>query len=104
MNNRAVKAAAQEAFWNAKMLHIGTESFMAAIIYIITQLSDDKKPLKDISVATGVAEETIIDSYRRLYPFVPRIIPKWNSKEEDLKNLCCPRNRAKTEARIYRSF
>ncbi|PON81060.1 TFIIB transcription factor [Trema orientale] len=103
MNNRAVKAA-QEAFWNAKMLHIGTESYMAAIIYIITQLSDDKKPLKDISVATGVAEETIIDSYRRLYPFVSRIIPKWYSKEEDLKNLRCPRSRAKTEAGIYRSF
>ncbi|KAK8565430.1 hypothetical protein V6N12_058992 [Hibiscus sabdariffa] len=27
-----------------------------AVIYIITQLSDDKKPLRDISLATGVAE------------------------------------------------
>ncbi|PQQ04889.1 transcription initiation factor IIB [Prunus yedoensis var. nudiflora] len=45
-------------------------SIAAAVIYIITQLSDVKKPLKvliqamatvsaDISVATGVAEGTI---------------------------------------------
>ncbi|KAL1172211.1 hypothetical protein V6Z11_A05G334500 [Gossypium hirsutum] len=37
-------------------------SIAAAVIYIITYLSNDKKPLKDISVATGVAEGTIRNS------------------------------------------
>ncbi|AES59634.1 putative transcription factor TFIIB [Medicago truncatula] len=40
----------------------------AAVIYIIIQLSDDKKPLKDISVAIGFSEVTIRNSYKDLYP------------------------------------
>ncbi|KAK5836953.1 hypothetical protein PVK06_012759 [Gossypium arboreum] len=52
-------------------------SIAAAVIYIITQLSDDKKPLKDISVVTGVAEGTIRNSYKDLYPHVSTIIPNW---------------------------
>ncbi|GKA14732.1 transcription initiation factor IIB-2, partial [Tanacetum coccineum] len=35
-----------------------------AIIYILTQLSDDKKPLKDVALATGVSEATIRNSYK----------------------------------------
>ncbi|KAK7261278.1 hypothetical protein RIF29_27587 [Crotalaria pallida] len=60
-------------------------SIVAAVIYIITQLSDDKKPLKDISVATGVAEGTIRNSYKDLYHHVSKIIPNWYAKEEDLR-------------------
>ena len=44
----------------------------------------------DISVATGVAEGTIRNSYKDLYPHVSKIIPSWYAKEEDLKNLCSP--------------
>ena len=44
----------------------------------------------DISVATGVAEGTIRNSYKDLYPHVSKIIPNWYAKEEDLKNLCSP--------------
>ncbi|TYI33512.1 hypothetical protein ES332_A04G138400v1 [Gossypium tomentosum] len=65
-------------------------SIAAAVIYIITQLSDDKKPLKDISVVTGVAEGTTRNSYKDLYPHVSKIIPNWYAKEEDIKNLCSP--------------
>ncbi|TXG70332.1 hypothetical protein EZV62_005267 [Acer yangbiense] len=65
-------------------------SIAAAVIYIITQLSDDKKPLRDISLATGVAEGTIRNSYKDLYPHVSKIIPNWYAKEEDLKNLSSP--------------
>ncbi|KAJ0100456.1 hypothetical protein Patl1_20464 [Pistacia atlantica] len=65
-------------------------SIAAAVIYIITQLSDDKKLLRDISLATGVAEGTIRNSYKDLYPHVAKIIPNWYAKEEDLKNLCSP--------------
>ncbi|CAB4316994.1 unnamed protein product [Prunus armeniaca] len=76
MNNQAVKAA-QEAVQKSEEFDIRRSpiSIAAAVIYIITQLSDDKKPLKDISVATGVAEGTIRNSYKDLYPHVSKIIP-----------------------------
>ncbi|KAL9331562.1 hypothetical protein ACSQ67_001172 [Phaseolus vulgaris] len=91
MNNQAVKAA-QEAVQKSEEFDIRRSpiSIAAAVIYIITQLSDDKKPLKDISVATGVAEGTIRNSYKDLHPYVFKIIPNWYAKEEDLNNLCSP--------------
>ncbi|KAB1227600.1 Transcription initiation factor IIB [Morella rubra] len=91
MNNQAVKAA-QEAVQKSEELDIRRSpiSVAAAVIYIITQLSDDKKLLKDISLATGVAEGTIRNSYKDLYPNAARLIPSWYAEEEDLRNLCNP--------------
>ncbi|CBI17180.3 hypothetical protein AAG906_038213 [Vitis piasezkii] len=91
MTNQAVKAA-QEAVQKSEELDIRRSpiSVAAAVIYMITQLSDDKKLLKDISLATGVAEGTIRNSYKDLYPYASRIIPSSYAKEEDLRNLCSP--------------
>lgn len=91
MANQAVKAA-QEAVQKSEELDIRRSpiSIAAAVIYIITQLSDDKKLLKDISLATGVAEGTIRNSYKDLYPFVSRIVPSWFAKEDDVRLLCIP--------------
>jgi transcription initiation factor TFIIB len=91
MNNQAVKAA-QEAVQKSEEFDIRRSpiSIAAAVIYIITQLSDDKKPLRDVSLATGVAEGTIRNSYKDLYPHISKIIPSWYAKEEDLKNLSSP--------------
>uniref|UniRef100_A0A1D1ZJE3 Transcription initiation factor IIB n=1 Tax=Anthurium amnicola TaxID=1678845 RepID=A0A1D1ZJE3_9ARAE len=97
MTNQAVKAA-QEAVQNSEELDIRRSpiSVAAAVIYMITQLSDDKKSsddkklLRDISIATGVAEGTIRNSYKDLYPYASRLIPASFAKEEDLKNLCSP--------------
>ncbi|THG13245.1 hypothetical protein TEA_009172 [Camellia sinensis var. sinensis] len=49
MNNQAVKAA-QEAFQKSEEFDIRRSpiSIAVAIIYIVTQLSDDKKPLRDV--------------------------------------------------------
>lgn len=44
----------------------------------------------DISVATGVAEGTIRNSYKDLHPHVSKIIPGWYATEDALKNLCSP--------------
>jgi len=44
----------------------------------------------DVSVATGVAEGTIRNSYKDLNPYVFKIIPNWYATEEDLKNLTGP--------------
>ncbi|KAH6832491.1 Cyclin-like family protein, partial [Perilla frutescens var. hirtella] len=76
MPNQTVKAA-QEAVGNAEGFDIRRSpiSIAAAVIYIVTQLSDDKKGLKDVSVATGVAEGTIRNSYKDLYPHLSKIVP-----------------------------
>ncbi|EOY32739.1 Cyclin-like family protein [Theobroma cacao] len=91
MSNQTVKAA-QEAVQKSEELDIRRSpiSIAAAVIYIITQLSDDKKLLKDISLATGVAEGTIRNSYKDLHPHASKLVPSWYAKEEDLKNLCSP--------------
>ncbi|RWR96670.1 transcription initiation factor IIB-like protein [Cinnamomum micranthum f. kanehirae] len=91
MTNQAVKAA-QEAVKTSEELDIRRSpiSVAAAVIYMITQLSDDKKPLKDISLATGVAEGTIRNSYKDLYPYALRLIPSSYAKEEDIRQLCSP--------------
>ncbi|XP_078446329.1 cyclin-like family protein [Wolffia australiana] len=97
MNNQAVKAAS-EAVKKSEELDIRRSpiSVAAAVIYMITQLSedkktaDDKKLLRDISIATGVAEGTIRNSYKDLYPYASRLIPTSFAKEEDLKKLCSP--------------
>ncbi|GMY16246.1 transcription initiation factor IIB-like [Fagus crenata] len=91
MTNQAVKAA-QEAVQKSEELDIRRSpiSVAAAVIYMITQLSDDKKLLKDISLSTGVAEGTIRNSYKDLHPYAARLIPSWYAKEEDLRNLCSP--------------
>ncbi|KAJ6700024.1 TRANSCRIPTION INITIATION FACTOR IIB-RELATED [Salix purpurea] len=125
MSNHTVKAAT-EAVKTSEQFDIRRSpiSIAAAVIYIITQLSDDKKLLRglmivsysfyqvetngsvsedkratnssgggldaDISLATGVAEGTIRNSYKDLYPHVSKIIPAWYANKEDLKNLCSP--------------
>ncbi|VAI35078.1 unnamed protein product [Triticum turgidum subsp. durum] len=106
MNNTAVKAA-QEAVQRSEELDIRRSpiSIAAAVIYMITQLSEDKKPLKGLNTdpsrhllspsvchcrRAGVAEGTIRNSYKDLYPYAARLIPNSYAKEEDLKNLCTP--------------
>ncbi|KAK2663909.1 hypothetical protein Ddye_002483 [Dipteronia dyeriana] len=88
MTNQDVKAA-QEAVQKSEELDIRRSpiSVAAAVIYIITQLSNDTKLLKDISVVTRVAEGTIKNSYKDLHPHLSRIIPDWFANEEDIKSL-----------------
>lgn len=45
----------------------------------------------DISIATTVAEGTIKNAYKDLYPHAAKIIPEWYAKDKDLKNLCSPK-------------
>lgn len=91
MGHQAVKAAT-EAVKKSEELDIRRSpiSIAAAAIYMISQLSEEKKLLRDISRATGVAEGTIRNSYKDLHPHAARLIPDWFAKEEDLKNLCAP--------------
>ncbi|KAJ3692779.1 hypothetical protein LUZ60_011874 [Juncus effusus] len=65
-------------------------SVAAAVIYMITQLSEDKKPMKDISLVTGAAEGTIRNAYKDLHPYAQRLIATEFAKEDDLRNLPTP--------------
>ncbi|KAL3534373.1 hypothetical protein ACH5RR_002834 [Cinchona calisaya] len=92
MSNEEIKAV-QETVQKSEEFDIRRSpiSIAAAIIYMITQLSDLKKPLRDISIATTVAEGTIKNAYKDLYPHASKIIPEWYAKEKDLKSLANPK-------------
>ncbi|KAJ6371239.1 hypothetical protein OIU77_001693 [Salix suchowensis] len=89
MKNHAVKAV-HEAVEKIQDVDIrrNPKSTLAAIIYTITQLSDEKKPLRDISVAADVAEGTIKKSFKDMSPHVSRLVPKWYAREEDIRKIC----------------
>ncbi|KAK2643492.1 hypothetical protein Ddye_025255 [Dipteronia dyeriana] len=91
MKNKKTVQAVHEAVDRAEELDIRTnpKSVLAAIIYMIIQVSDDKKSLGDISIAAKVAESTIKKSYEDLYPYASRIIPNWFANEEDIDNKLC---------------
>ncbi|XP_044467781.1 transcription initiation factor IIB-like [Mangifera indica] len=91
VKNRIV-VAVQEAVTNVEELDIrrSPKSVLAAIIYMITQLSEDRKCLKDISMIAEVAELTIKKSYKDLYPYATRFMPNWYANEEDIKKLSPP--------------
>ncbi|XVE54873.1 hypothetical protein DITRI_Ditri03aG0117500 [Diplodiscus trichospermus] len=88
MPNRHVKAA-EEAVQKSKELDIRRNpiSIAAAIIYIISQLSGEKKSAKDVSVVTGAAEGTIRSCYKDLYPYLSRLIPAWFANQQEIKYL-----------------
>jgi len=53
----------------------------SAAIYIAIQLSPDcKVTLKDISSHSRIAENTIKNSYKDIYPFRHEIIPEWKGR------------------------
>ncbi|MCL7037956.1 hypothetical protein MKW94_000205 [Papaver nudicaule] len=91
MTSRAVKAA-QEAVEKTAEFDIRRSpiTVVASIIYMITQLSDEIKQIRDVSAATGVAQNTIKNSYKDIYPYASRLVPAWYANEEDLKKLCNP--------------
>ncbi|KAI3909578.1 hypothetical protein MKW98_013995 [Papaver atlanticum] len=97
MNNKAVEAA-QEAFEKTQEvidIRRAPASVVASIIYMIAQLSGDRKHIQDVADATGVKPATIKKCYEEIYPFASRLVPAWYANEEDLKKLCIPRRNRK---------
>ncbi|XP_026382564.1 transcription initiation factor IIB-2-like [Papaver somniferum] len=91
MSNKAVKAA-QEAAAKTEECDIRRNpvTVAATIIYMISQLSDERKLIRDIAGATGAAEVTIKNSYKDIYPYALRLVPAWYVNEEDLRKLYRP--------------
>ncbi|KAI3947548.1 hypothetical protein MKW98_031769 [Papaver atlanticum] len=92
MSNKDVKAA-QEAVEKTAECDIrrNPATVAATIIYMITQLSDERKLVRDVADATGVAQGTINNSYKDIYKNASRLVPAWYANEEDLKKLCIPK-------------
>ncbi|KAL2480671.1 Transcription initiation factor IIB-2 [Abeliophyllum distichum] len=89
MSNEEVKAVEETVLKSGDLdIRRSPISIAAAIIFLIKQLSDSKKPLRDISIATTVAEGTIKNTYKDIYPHASKIVPDWYTKERDLKKLC----------------
>ncbi|KAJ8427594.1 hypothetical protein Cgig2_020720 [Carnegiea gigantea] len=85
--NRAIRAAQEAARVSEEALDVRRTpvSVAAAVIYIVSQFSERRPLLKEISVATGVAEGTIRSAYKDLYPHVGKIVPSWFANALDLK-------------------
>nr|VDD10592.1 unnamed protein product [Brassica rapa] len=94
MNSQAIKAAeeAAERCTDHVNRSRAPSSVAATVVYIISQLSYEKKLLKvaDIRDATGLHENTIKGTYKDLYPYLSRIIPTWFANANDLKRLRSP--------------
>ncbi|KAI3849303.1 hypothetical protein MKX03_021026 [Papaver bracteatum] len=93
MGNQAVKAA-QEAVEKTAECRIprtpSPPTVAASIIFMITQLSDDRKQIGDVCDASGVKPATIKKYYKDIYPFASRLVPAWYANEENLNKLCQP--------------
>ncbi|KAJ4826078.1 hypothetical protein Tsubulata_015173 [Turnera subulata] len=90
MKNQEMKAV-HEALSKSEnfVIRRNPKSILAAIIFLISQLSENKKPLQAIADASEVAMGTVKKSYKDLYPHASRVIPNWYATEEAIKNLRC---------------
>ncbi|KAH1038453.1 hypothetical protein J1N35_040196 [Gossypium stocksii] len=69
-----------------------SQTFLAAIIYMVIQLSHDKEPapVKDIAKVMEVTEITIRKSFKDISIFGSKLLPDWYAKEEDIKKIPVP--------------
>ncbi|MBA0814315.1 hypothetical protein Gohar_020154 [Gossypium harknessii] len=93
LGNQAIKAV-KEAVERTEYLDIrrSPKTVLAAIIYMVIQLSHDKEPapVKDIAKVMEVTEITIRKSFKDISIFGSKLIPDWYAKEEDIKKIPVP--------------
>ncbi|KAK9677462.1 hypothetical protein RND81_11G144500 [Saponaria officinalis] len=98
INDVQVLKAAVEAASNCEGEEVDIRrspvSVAAAVIYVIVQLNDSdsvaRPLLKDIASVTNVAEGTIKNTYKDLFPYVKKIVPTWFVSEAAFDKLCVP--------------
>ncbi|XP_071722843.1 transcription initiation factor IIB-2-like [Rutidosis leptorrhynchoides] len=86
MGHLAIKAV-QEAYQKSEAIDIrrNPHSILAAIIYAVSQLTDDnKQKIRDVARIAGVAEGTIRKCLRDLNPDFPKLIPAWFAQPQDI--------------------
>ncbi|XP_026384040.1 transcription initiation factor IIB-like [Papaver somniferum] len=91
MSNKAAEAAQQAYAKTQEVIDIrrAPQSVVASVIYMIAQLSGDRKQIRDVADATGVKPTTINKCCKEIHPFGSRLVPAWYANE-DLKKLCQP--------------
>jgi len=62
-------------------------SVAAAGIYLVSQLSKEKRTQKDIAGVAGVSEVTIRNSFKDLYPYRSKLLPTSFIPAESVENL-----------------
>jgi transcription initiation factor TFIIB len=88
MNNQAVKAAQEAVLCRRSPISIA-----AAVIYMITQLSEDKKPLKRLGCCPIVfytvtdIQVTILENQLQIYPW----LLVWQKAPSEISTRICVR-------------
>jgi transcription initiation factor TFIIIB Brf1 subunit/transcription initiation factor TFIIB len=65
------------------------QSIAGAAIYVVSQLSVEKKNFAEIAKAVGVTENTIRLAYKEIYAFRANILPTWWKYKESIDSLKC---------------
>ncbi|KAM7278598.1 hypothetical protein ACFE04_005732 [Oxalis oulophora] len=78
MDKKAVKAV-QEAHQKSQLMDIRRtpQTILAAIIYAVSQHTDDKKTIGEVARMTRVSEGTIKKCLKDLYDDISKLIPTW---------------------------
>ncbi|KAK9714823.1 hypothetical protein RND81_06G122600 [Saponaria officinalis] len=95
--NYNVLKAAQEAAAKCEEgldLRRSPISVAATVIYVVVQLTEDGEKaapacLKEIAMATKVAEGTIRNTYKDIYPHAAKIVPDWFANKDKIRDLLC---------------
>ncbi|OMO72558.1 Transcription factor TFIIB [Corchorus olitorius] len=84
--------AAKQALQNVEEIDIRRcpKSNLAVIIYMITQLSNDQVPVREIAKVTEITELTLRKSFNDISPHASYIIPHWYAKEEQIMKISIP--------------
>ena len=94
LDTNIAKAALEAASTCEKAVDVRRSpiSIAAALIYVVIQLHDDVKNkigIRDIANAANVAEGTIRNTYKDLYPSASKFVPAWYANEDKIKKLEC---------------
>ncbi len=66
------------------------QTIAGVAIFIVSQLSTDKRSCADIAKEVNMTEPTIRQAYKSVYDYRQQVLPHWWSHKEKLENLSKP--------------
>jgi len=66
------------------------QTIAGVAIYMVSQLSTEKKTCSQIAEAVNITEQTIKQAYKDIYEFRNIILPKWWNHKESVETLVKP--------------
>lgn len=86
--------AARHVTEQISKLQIGTgrqpQTIAGVALFMVTQLSTEKKTCADIAAVVNITEPTIKQAYKEIYEFRNEIIPVWWKHKEPIDALSKP--------------